>query len=222
MSDVQTDPNSTTSSEDEAYEEEKVFEPSKDFRIVKAAKAADMELVKKLITEGVDVNAHGDEEDQMWTALNYAAGRGDVEMCKVLLAAGANHQETGRDLRSPLLIAKAASRKEVIALLREEEKKAGVTSELPRPYCKAYYLRDLRKFTQWNESRINWSKPRNDEEKAVLEKEFTDDDIVFIHQDYMVTRSMWHNEDVIYNKITSDWEGFCKKDLEFAIPEDLL
>ena len=44
---------------------------------------------------------------------------------------------------------------------------------------------------------------------------------VFIHQDLTVTRSMWENEDVIFNQISPEWRDFCARELGFKVPDDL-
>ena len=61
---------------------------------------------------------------------------------------------------------------------------------------------------------------KNDSEAETDKVEFSDDDIVYIHQDYTVTQSMWHDENVLFNEVTSDWKEFCKKELNFKVPSD--
>ena len=51
--------------------------------------------------------------------------------------------------------------------------------------------------------------------------EFGDDDVVFLHEDYTVTQSIWSNENVIYNDVTPEWQNFCNTVLEFKVPDDL-
>lgn len=52
-----------------------------------AARAGDLEVLRTLITQGIDINApHGDG----MTALHWAAERSDLEMTKLLIYAGAN------------------------------------------------------------------------------------------------------------------------------------
>jgi uncharacterized protein len=131
----------------------------------------------------------------------------------------------GRDQRTPYMIALAAGREKVARYLRQVEDE--VDGEKPacpeRKYCKAYYLRDLRRFPLWSESRINWKENNNRHATANNEAgggEFTEDDIVFLHQDYTVTESMWHNENVIFNQVTPDWKEFCKSILQYKAPDD--
>lgn len=179
--------------------------------LIEAAKAGEGERLERLLNEGADVH---EQDEQGWTALNWAAGRGDVESVRLLLDNGADVTLTGRDGRTPLMIAKAANRSEVGEVLAEQEKKLGVWEDprQTRPYCCAFYLRDLRRHDGWQEP-----------EAAEGEGEaLSDDSIVYLHQDFTVTRSMWHGEDVLLAEPDDAWRSYCEEELGFAIPEDLL
>ena len=94
------------------------------------------------------------------------------------------------------------------------------TARPPSRYCKAYYLKNLRAFPGWNESRINWNDKQvkgNSDRGA----DFTEDKVVFVHQDLTVTELVWHNENVIFNNVDPDWEEFCANSLGFKVPDDL-
>ena len=162
-------------------------------------KAQDYALVEKLIKEGCNIHQRAEQD---WTPLNFAAGKGDLKMVELLVRLGADITAVGRDRRRPSSIAKAANRKEVAAFLTQKEKELGVWEDplKYRPYCKAYYLRDLRKFKEWSEERKNWKINRywSDEMKADFDKPFEDNDVVFIHHDFTVTKSMWRGEHVIF------------------------
>ena len=193
-----------------------------DSQLTEAVKDGDLATAKALIESSADIH---EQSEQEWTPLNWAAGRGDVEMIKLLLGNGADVFEVGRDQRTPYQIALAAARVEAAKLLREAEAKIDTEKRKvypERPYCKAYYLKDLRQFPEWTESRINWKeKPDFDSDEAESgDKEFSDSDVVFIHQDFTVTESMWHNENVIYNRVTPRWEEFCANTLKFKVPDD--
>jgi uncharacterized protein len=197
---------------------------SRDVRVCDAVKSGDYELVRKLVKEGASVHQRAEQD---WTPLNFAAGKGDLKMVELLVEElGADVTAVGRDRRRPLAIAKAASRTEVAQYLTGVEKKLGVWEDplLLRPYCKAYYLRDLRKFPGWSEKRDNWkiNKYWPDDIKADFEKPFEADDVVFVHHDFQVTKSMWRGEHVIFDAGSPAWEKFCKENLKFAIPDDLL
>lgn len=185
-------------------------------KIIEVTRSGDHEGLRALLAEGADVHAR---DEQGWLPLNYASGRGDAESVRLLLEHGADPTLTGRDNRTPLMIARAADRREVVELLTEAEKELGVWEDprTTRPYCKAYYLRDLRAFDGWAAA-ANEGTETDDGDDAAL----TDESIVYLHQDFTVTRSMWHGEDVVFGQPTEDWVGFCRDRLKFEIPEDLL
>jgi len=79
-----------------------------------------------------------------------------------------------------------------------------------RKYCKAYHVRDMRQFSGWAEKR---------EEN---EPELTDDDIVYLWDDFTVVRSpVIPDKGTVYDAGTQAWKDFCRTDLRFEIPEDL-
>ncbi|MBC8229638.1 ankyrin repeat domain-containing protein [bacterium] len=198
-------------------------------QLIEAVKKGNIDKVKELIEAGVDVNLHGDEQE--WTPLNYAAGKGDLEIVNLLVErGGADVFKVVRDRRTPYKIALAACRVEVAKYLRDAEEKAGGDKEKissregeNRPYCKAYHLKNLRKFPNWFESKVNWKEKKDDKdgfESENQDKGFSDDDVVFLHQDFTVTQSMWHNENIIFNQVTPEWKEFCINELKFKVPDD--
>jgi hypothetical protein len=113
-------------------------------------KSGDSQQVEAALSSGADVNAAGPEQE--WPALNYAAGRGDLALVKRLVQAGADIFRTGRDNRTPYQIAVAAGHASVARYLAEAEVAAGGDTKRissrqseTRPYCKAYYLKDLQR-----------------------------------------------------------------------------
>jgi hypothetical protein len=78
-----------------------------------------------------------------------------------------------------------------------------------RKYCKAYYLKDLRQFGDWTEKR---------EES---ESDLTDEDVVYLWDDFVVVRSPVLPGGVIFDRVTPQWQDFCQTTLGFEIPEDL-
>jgi len=78
-----------------------------------------------------------------------------------------------------------------------------------RKYCKAYYLKDLRLFGGWTEKR---------EEN---ESDLSDDDVVYLWDDFTVVRSPVLPGGVIFDEVTPQWQEFCQTTLQFEIPEDL-
>jgi len=79
-----------------------------------------------------------------------------------------------------------------------------------RKYCKAYYLKDLRAFSAWTEKR------------EADEAELTDEDVVYLWDDFTVVRSpVIPDKGLIFDTVTPEWQEFCATSLQFAIPEDL-
>jgi hypothetical protein len=122
------------------------------------------------------------------------------------------------------MIALAAARIEAARLLREAAAQASGISDCSQQlqkYCKAYYLKELRQFPVWCESRINWQdQAQADMPPAQDGDPLSENEVVFIHHDLTVTQSMWHNEHVIFNQITPAWEAFCAQVLHFKVPDD--
>lgn len=194
-----------------------------DTDLIGAARAGDAGAVKELIDLGVEINL---KDNNGWTPLNYAAGKGYLEIVRLLVKHGADVFGVGRDQRTPAMIALAAGHREVVEFLRQAEDQ--VEGEKPvrpqRQYCKAYYLTDLRKFPDWAETRAklvvtgdNGASSNGNNEADLL----SGDDLVYLHQDYTVTKSMWHGEDAVFQNVTPAWERFCTKKLKFKVPDDL-
>ncbi len=193
-----------------------------DTKLIDAVKAGDYSEAERLIKAGADVNQ---QDEQGWTPLNFAAGKGDLSLVKLLVENDADVFKVGRDRRTPYEIALAAGRVSVVKYLREIEDQSprGKPSRPERKYCKAYYLEDLRKYPEWNESRINWKKRNGHDGDSSGDPNdpFPDEKVVFIHQDFTVTESAWHNENVVFNQTNSAWKEFCATTLKFKVPDDL-
>ena len=175
-----------------------------DGKLIEAAKADDLSTLEGLVAAGADVN---EQDEQGWTPLNWAAGKGSRAAVELLLKAGADASKVGRDQRTPYMIALAAGHAEVARLLQD----AGDAGGASRPYCKAVSLEELRRFPGW---------PGAGREDGAGEKS-QGEDVVFIHQDFTVTRLMWHGEDVIFAGVTPEWETFCRDVLKFKALNDL-
>ena len=188
--------------------------------LIEAVKEGNRQKVEATINAGADVNVPGSEQE--WTALNFAAGKGDLAMVELLVKGGADVFKTGRDNRTPYQIAVAAGHAAVARYLAEAETAAGGDAKRissreweTRPYCKAYQLRDLRRFAGWSESKTNRTASNDGATEG-----FSDDDIVFLHQDLTVTQSMFHDENVIMGQVTPAWRAFCTNELGFKVPND--
>ncbi len=178
-------------------------------RWIQAVQDGNREQVAELLGAGTDVNGHGAEQE--WSALNFAAGKGDLEMVELLVANGADVLQVGRDGRTPYKIALAAGRVEVARYLKQAEQRAGgdrdkISSRAgeDRPYCRAFRLADVRRFPGWSEDTADLG----------------DDDVVFLHQNYVVTKTISGSENVIFDRTTPDWMEFCTAELKFKLPSD--
>jgi hypothetical protein len=91
-------------------------------------------------------------------------------------------------------------------------------------------LGSLRKYPNWTESHIARKQNNQDTKETdrlnpnnnrTVDGALTDDKVVFIHQDYSVTESIWHNETVLFDGADASWKEFCTEFLKFKIADDL-
>ena len=88
-------------------------------------------------------------------------------------------------------------------------------------YCKAYKLKDFRRSPAWVE-RVEKARNENGDgtPKSRL-RELTDDSILYLHEGYIVTDGIFDDKNIIYDDVTPEWIEFCKKELQFQIPDYL-
>ena len=92
--------------------------------LIIAANKGDMESVKKLLVQGVDMNS---EDYNGRTALMIAARDGHIEVVKALIANGADINYKNHWGSTALSWAKSSGHTEIIQLIEEADKTAGVT-----------------------------------------------------------------------------------------------
>lgn len=186
--------------------------------LIEAAKAGQASAVKELLGSGADVNQ---QDKNGWAPLNWAAGRGDVETVRLLLEHGADVFNVGTDQRTPRMIALAVGHAEVVTLLRQaEERFEGEKPDQPeRKYAKAYHLSELRKFPGWEGQAAGAGGP--DAAEGNGNGAAPQGEVVFLHQDYTVSRSVRAGEEVIFDRVTPEWKEFCDTELKFQVPDEL-
>lgn len=167
--------------------------------LIEAVKAGDSTAVQTLLNSHIDIEQ---SDEYGWTALNWAAGQGHTAIVQLLLNAGANVEQAGRDNRTAYQIALAAAHVDTALILQQAEQKQGLKTVV-HPYCKAYPVEALRKFSEWSELGS------------------ADDGIVYLHQDFSVTACLWHDQEVLFRSESPEWEKFCTEQLAFFVPTDL-
>ena len=87
-------------------------------------------------------------------------------------------------------------------------------------YCKAYPLQRLRQYNGWSENIQNARKEKQQVDGKDVEtvRKLTDKDFLYLQEDYTVTDGIFVDENIIFDKVTSEWKEFCEQTLKFAIP----
>jgi hypothetical protein len=74
-------------------------------------------------------------------------------------------------------------------------------------YCKAYLESQLVSYSSWNAKQVPTESPAEDVEA-----------VVFVHDDYVVTRGIYRDDGIVFDDVTEEWKAFCKEQLGFSIP----
>ena len=87
-------------------------------------------------------------------------------------------------------------------------------------YCKALPVRRFREFSGWIERSENVRKDKQqvDGKEVEIQRALTDDDILYIQENYTVTDGIFIDENVIFDTPTPEWVDFCTNDLGFRLP----
>lgn len=86
-------------------------------------------------------------------------------------------------------------------------------------YCCAYEVKRLREFDGWTEKLDDLRQDKDDEGNTVERKTLQDDDIVYLHESFVVTDDIYRDEHVIFEDAGEAWQTFCKDTLGFEVPE---
>jgi hypothetical protein len=90
-------------------------------------------------------------------------------------------------------------------------------------YCKAYSLSKFRRFGNWPErdadgldAAVADSRTAPGSEALLAEHKY-----LFLHENLVVTRGIFMDENVVFDQITPEWESFCRNELKFEAPAGL-
>ena len=89
-------------------------------------------------------------------------------------------------------------------------------------YCKAYHVLKYRSFPGWDEDTSNLRKARNvvdGKEVEVPRSTLTEDDVLYLHDNFVVTDGIFQDENIVFQNATPEWKRFCAEQLQFAIPD---
>jgi len=88
-------------------------------------------------------------------------------------------------------------------------------------YCKAYMLGQVSKFDNWIAQAENarLEEQETDEGKQQAPRELTEDSVIYLQENYIVTDGIYLDENVLFDDVTEDWKQFCSDTLGFEIPD---
>ena len=88
-------------------------------------------------------------------------------------------------------------------------------------YCKAYPISRLREFSGWTENLENARKEKTGADEKAIEKarEFSNDDFLYLQENYIVTDGIFMDENIIFSNVTPEWIEFCRDNLKFELPD---
>jgi len=90
-------------------------------------------------------------------------------------------------------------------------------------YCKAYLVDVLKRFPGWpDQLPENARKDQGEQADSKSDPDPPDDEYLFVQESLIVTRGVLLGEDMVFSAVTPEWEKFCRLDLQFAIPPELL
>lgn len=87
-------------------------------------------------------------------------------------------------------------------------------------YCKAYSILKFRAYKDWSEKAENARREKKQEDGKEVEavRELTDNDFLYLQENYVVTDGIFKDENIIFDAVTPEWIDYCKNDLKFEIP----
>jgi len=90
-------------------------------------------------------------------------------------------------------------------------------------YCKAFYVEQLKAFPDWARfaARSKRDVQEIDGQDEEFERELRDTDYLFLHTNFVVTDGLFADEQIVFDRVTPEWETFCRTTLQFSVPDDL-
>src|ERR1044071_361646 len=87
-------------------------------------------------------------------------------------------------------------------------------------YCKAYPVNRFREFTGWSENLQNLRKEKKqaDGQEVEAARELKENDHFYLQENLVVTDGVFLDENIIFDKVSPEWEEFCKNTLKFEVP----
>src|SRR3978361_118560 len=87
-------------------------------------------------------------------------------------------------------------------------------------YCKAYLAKQFREYPGWSENAANVRKEKKevDGKDVEVERQLTDDSILYLQENYIVTDGILKDQQHICDTVTDEWKQYCHEQLAFEIP----
>ena len=87
-------------------------------------------------------------------------------------------------------------------------------------YCKAKQVKDFRQYPGWSLKAENLRKEKKeiDGKEVEVEREITDESVLYLQENYVVTGDIFKDEQIVFDDVTDEWKEFCHGALGFEIP----
>ena len=88
-------------------------------------------------------------------------------------------------------------------------------------YCKAYPITQLREFSGWVANSQNARKEKRQIDGVEVEapRELTDDQYLYLQENFTVTDGIFLDENIIFDDVTPEWKEFTANPLKFEVPD---
>lgn len=86
-------------------------------------------------------------------------------------------------------------------------------------YCKAYQVKRLREFSGWSENLENLRKDRRKGESQTTTEVLSDDDYLYLQENFVVTDGVFIDENIIFDQVTPEWRDYAANILKFEVPK---